>query len=183
LHRAEDLGLPVVVRLKDTLPQLHAAMRARFDRKPPQAVFQDGDDWVEVWGAADFDPWETLRWGTVRAIRYRQHKPDGRMFEADCLTNFSVRKLTSRGLYRIAKSRWEIDNQGFNDGKNRYGMEHIRHHQANSLLISWLLILLALVIERLYRLRYLHRGEHRVRSAMDLVGYFWLSLAGPIDSS
>jgi hypothetical protein len=45
------------------------------------------------------------------------------------------------------------------------------------------LILLALVIERLYRLRYLHRGEHRVRSAMDLVGYFWLSLAGPIDSS
>jgi len=183
LHQADDLGLPVVVRLKDNLPELHAAVRARFDGQPPQAVFQDGDDWVEVWDAEDFDPWETLRWGTVRAIRYRQHKPDERVFEADWLTNFSVRKLASPGLYRIAKSRWEIENQGFNDGKNRYGMEHIRHHQANSLLISWLLILLALVIERLYRLRYLHRGEHRVRSAMDLVGYFWLSLAGPIDSS
>ena len=38
------------------------------------------------------------------------------------------------------------------------------------------LILLAMVIERLYRLRYLHRGDHGVRSAMDLVTYLWLSL-------
>ena len=69
----------------------------------------------------------------------------------------------------MAKSRWEIENQGFNDGKNRYGMEHICHHEPNSILIVWLLILLALVIERLYRLRYLHRGEHGVRSAMESV--------------
>ena len=62
-------------------------------------------------------------------------------------------------------------------------MEHIRHHEPNSLLVCWLLILLALVIERLYRLRYLHRGDHGVRSAIDLVGYLWLSLCCPIDSS
>ena len=76
----------------------------------------------------------------------------------------------------MAKSRWEIENHGFNDGKNRYGMEHICHHEPNSILIVWLLIALALVIERLYRLRYLHRGDHGVRSAMDL---FHLSLADP----
>jgi hypothetical protein len=52
-------------------------VRARFDGQPPQAVFQDGDDWVEVWDAEDFDPWETLRWANVRALRYRQHKPTG----------------------------------------------------------------------------------------------------------
>jgi hypothetical protein len=117
LQQAEDLGLPVVVRLKDNLPALHAAVRACFEGQPPQAVFQDGDD--GVWDAEDFAPWETLRWATVRAIRYRQHKPDGRVFQADWLTNFSVRKLASRGLDRIAKSRWEIENQGFTDGKNR----------------------------------------------------------------
>jgi hypothetical protein len=55
-------------------------------------------------------------------------------------------------------------------------MEHICHHQANSILIVWLLIALALVIERLYRLRYLHRGSHDIRSAMDLFTYLWLSL-------
>ncbi len=42
----------------------------------------------------------------------------------------------------------ELENQGFN---NRYGMEHIRHHEPNSMLINWLLVALALVIERLYR--------------------------------
>jgi hypothetical protein len=60
-------------------------------------------------------------------------------------------------------------------------MEPIRHHQANRLRMSGRLIRLALVSERLYGLRCLHGGEPRVRSAMDLVGYFWLSLAGPID--
>ena len=65
-------------------------------------------------------------------------------------------KLGSLSFYRMAKSRWEIENQGFNDGKNRYGMEHICHHEPNSILIVWLLIVLAMVIERLYRLRYLH---------------------------
>ncbi|MEK7409441.1 MAG: hypothetical protein AAB225_30615 [Acidobacteriota bacterium] len=38
------------------------------------------------------------------------------VFEADWLTNFPKRKLNSLGLYRIGKSRWEIENQGFNGG-------------------------------------------------------------------
>ena len=58
---------------------------------------------------------------------------------------------------------------GFNDGKHRYGMEHICHHEPNSILIVWLLVLLALVIERLYRLRFLHRGDHAEVSARLLV--------------
>jgi hypothetical protein len=32
----------------------------------------------------------------------------------------------------MAKSRWEIENQGFNDAKNRYGFEHICHHERPS---------------------------------------------------
>jgi hypothetical protein len=55
-------------------------------------------------------------------------------------------------------------------------MEHICHHQANSILIVWLLIALALVMERLYRLRYLHRGNHGIRSAIELHDYLWLTL-------
>jgi len=176
LHTTEDVALPVVARLKENLPLLTAAVRARFDGQPPQAVFQEGDDRVEVWDADDFDPWETLRWPTVRVLRYRQHKRDGTVIEAEWLTDFSTSKLGSLSFYRMAKSRWQIENQGFNDGKNRYGMEHICHHEPNSILIVWLLILLALVIERLYRLRYLHRGDHDIRSAMDLFTFLWLTL-------
>jgi hypothetical protein len=176
LHTAGAVGLPVVARVKENLPLLAAAVRARFDGQPPQAVFQEGDDRVEVWDADDFDPWETLDWPTVRVLRYRQHKRDGTVIQAEWLTDFPIPKLGSLSFYRMAKSRWEIENRGFNDGKNRYGMEHICHHESNSILIVWLLIALALVIERLYRLRYLHRGEHGIRSAMELWTYLWLTL-------
>ena len=179
LHVAGDLGLPVVARLKGNLPELSQAAQARFTPIPPTATFPVGPDHVEIWDADDFDPWETLRWKTVRVLRYRQHKPDGTVVEAYWLTDLPTGRVGSRALYAIAKSRWEIENQGFNDAKTRYGLEHIRHHQANSVLISWLLIALALTIERLYRLRYLHRGQHPVYPAVTLVRLLWLSLGSP----
>jgi hypothetical protein len=162
LHLAGDLGLRVVTRLKANLPELFAAAELRFRRQAPTAVFREGGDHVEVWDADDFDPWESLRRETVR-----------------------VCQVSSRTLFRLAKARWEIENEGFNDTKNRYGLEHICHHEAHSLLITWLLVALALTIERLYRLRYLHRGLHHPREAVGLLRLLWLSLSAPrpIDSS
>jgi hypothetical protein len=179
LHTAGELGLRVVARLKDHLPELLAAAQKRFPAGPPATVFQYGADRVEVWDAEDFDPWQTLDWKTVRVFFYRQHKPDGKAVEAYWLTNFASSTVGSQSLFRMAKSRWEIENQGFNDAKSRHGLEHICHHHANSLLIGWLLTMLALSIERLYRLRYLHRGKHRVRSSAQLVLLLWLSLSRP----
>lgn len=176
LHTAAALGLPVVARLKGNLPELSAAVEQRFRQPPPTHVYAEGADRVELWDADDFDPWETLNWKTVRVIRYRQQKPDGTVITADWLTNLTPGKAGSLSLYRMAKSRWEIENQGFNDAKNRYGINHICHHHANSILLNWLLTFLAIVIERLYRIRYLHRGHHPVRSAQQLWRELWLSL-------
>jgi hypothetical protein len=105
-------GLPVVARLKENLPLLAAAMRARFDDQPPHAVFQEGQERVEVWDYAHFDSWETLDWPEVRVLCYRQHKSDGSVIQAEWLTNFPVAKPGSLSLYRVAKSRWEIENRG-----------------------------------------------------------------------
>ncbi len=174
-----DLGLPVIVRLKDNLPELLAAARKRFHGQAPQQAFRQGEDRIEIWDADDFDPWEALRWETVRVIFYRQHKPDGRVFEAYWLTDFPSRRVGSREIFRLAKSRWEIENQGFNDAKNRYGFEHICHHEPHSLLAVWLLTCLALIVERLYRVRHLHRGTHPVRTAIDLLRLLQLSLSAP----
>ena len=179
LHVCDELGLPVVARLKENLPELSAAVEKRFSAQRPHRVLIDGKTRIEIWDADNFDPWETLQWETVRVLRYRQHKPDGTVVQADWFTNFSKRKVVSLALYRMAKSRWEIENQGFNDCKSYQGLEHICHHHPNSLLLGWLLTLLALVISRLYRLRYLHRGTHKVISACDLVRLLWLDLGGP----
>jgi hypothetical protein len=178
LHACDDLGLPVVARLKGNLPDLHQAAKKRFSRQPAK-LSRWGRDRIEVWDADDFDPWESLRWPTVRVLYYRQHKPDGTVIEAYWLTNLSPQRVSTRSLFRMAKSRWEIENQGFNDAKSRHGLEHICHHHANSLLIGWLLTMLALTVERLYRIRYLHRGKHPVPSSAQLLLLLWLSLSRP----
>jgi hypothetical protein len=41
----------------------------------------------------------------------------------------------------------------------------------------WLLICLGLTLERLYRLRYLHRGTHPVRTAIELFRLLQLALS------
>jgi hypothetical protein len=71
-------------------------------------------------------------------------------------------------------------NQGFNDFKNRYGLEHICYHHEGSLLLLWLLTCSGLTLERLYRLRYLHRGSHLVRTGIDLLRLLRLSLSLPV---
>jgi len=179
LHVAGDLGLSVVARLKGNLPELWAAAQQRFRFQRPKRVFRHGPDRVELWDADDFDPWENLRWETVRVLFYRQQKPDGEVTEAFWLTDAPIEQVSSRVLYHRAKSRWEIENQGFNDAKNRHGLGHICHHHRNSLLIVWLLTSLALTIERLYRLRYLRRGTHPLRTAAEFVYVLWLSLSRP----
>jgi hypothetical protein len=179
LHAAGDLGLHAVVRLKGSLPELQAQAEARFGPSPPSRVAQIDGDTVELWDADDFDPWDALRWPTVRVLRYRQHKPDGTVFQADWLTDYPSHEVSSHALYRMAKSRWGIENQGFNVNKTHHAMEHVSHHHANSLLLQWLLLLLALMIERLYRLRYLHRGTHPALSAIELVRRLRLTLGPP----
>lgn len=183
LHLAGDLGLPVVARLKANLPELWTAAQRRFAGQPPKLTFHHGRDRIELWDAEDFDPWESLRWETVRVLFYRQQKPDGEVIEAFWLTDSPLEKVSSRVLYHRAKSRWEIENQGFNDAKNRHGLGHVCHHHPNSLLIVWLLTSLALTIERLYRLRYLRRGTHPVRTAVDFVHLLWLSLSRPVPAN
>jgi len=186
LHLAEQLGLGVIVRLKANLPTLLAEARQRLGYDPAPHVFGDGTDRVELWERDDFQPWDGLEWPRLRVLFYRQHKPDGQVIEAYWLTNLSCQRVSARSLYRLAKSRWEIENQGFNDAKNRYGFEHICRHHPNALLAIWLLTLLAITAERLYRLRYLRRGSHRLRSAAELCRLFWLSLSAPppiLDSS
>jgi hypothetical protein len=179
LNTATELGLYAVARLKDNLPHLFEAAQRYFASRPPAYTFPHGADRIELWDAEGFPAWEGLNWERVRVLRYRQYKPDGRIIEAYWLTSFPLKLCGSRALFDLAKSRWEIENHGFNDGKTRHGMEHIRHHHANSLLIDWLLIGLALLIERLFRLRFLHRGTSTPLSAQTFVTHLWLSFALP----
>lgn len=176
LHLADSLGLYSVVRLNELHPGLLREAEERFAEQRPIESFKLGNDHIEIWDAADFDAWRSLDWPWLRIVRYRQIAPDASLTEAYWITNIPPEHAGARTIFSLAKSRWEIENQGFNDAKNRYGLTHIRHHHANSLQASRLLLCLALTIERLYRLRYLHRGDHAPYRAAELHTILWISL-------
>jgi hypothetical protein len=186
IHGAQGLGLAVVIALKDNLPELYHAARDRFEDTPAHQRFDYEKGVVELWDADDFEPWEGLGWPAVRVLRYRHVRADGKIFDAYWLTSFGVKQVGSKALFRMAKSRWGIENQGFNDAKNRYGLKHIPHHEPNSVRIHTLLVFLAMCVERLYRLRNLRRGGRPPLSAIELLHRLWLSLGpgfGPYDTS
>lgn len=179
LHRVGKLGLRVVARLKANLPELYGAAQQRFQSQPPHREIVFGRDRVELWDNGDFDPWETLEWKSVRVVRYRQHKPNGEVHEAYWLTDYPSHWASTETIFRIAKSRWEIENEGFNEAKTYHGLEHIPHHDASCLLIFWLVICFALTIERLYRLRFLRRGTHEPPTAIEFTRALWIALGSP----
>lgn len=179
LHLCDRLRLPVVARLTEKLPDLFEEARKRFVGCPPTAVYQVRRERVEIWEAEDCPPWEGLDWPWVRVIRYRQYRRKGDIVEAFWLTNFTRRQVGSLALYQICKSRWQIENRFFNEGKNLYGLTHIAHHHARSVVVDTLLACLALCLERLYRLRHLHRGTHPPYAAQELCRLFWLVLGTP----
>jgi hypothetical protein len=176
LNEVTGLGLHAVVRLKDNLPDLHSRATARFAGRAPDATVEHRGETVELWDDETFAPWEGLEWSFVRVLRYRHRSAKGEIVDAYWLTSFPKSTISSAALFRLAKSRWEIENQGFNEAKTWHGLEHICHHDANAVLVGWLLLLLAMVIERLYRHCHLHRGTHPRMTAADLVTHLLLAL-------
>jgi hypothetical protein len=112
-------------------------------------------------------------------LPYRQHRKKGEVVEACWLTNFPMKRVGSLALYRIVKSRW------LNDAKTLYHLDHTAHHPAHAVVVDTLLLCLSIGMERLYRLRYLHRGSHRTYTAAEFHVLFWPTLARliPYDTS
>jgi hypothetical protein len=173
---ALSLGLDVVVGLSENMPDLLANARAHFAGRPPDDEIQHRNERVELWDAEDVEASQTLPWPSVRVLYYRRHRRNGDIVEGHCFTTFSRRAVGTRALFAMRSARWEIENETFNDLKNRYGLEHIPHHEPNSLLLHVLLTCLAVCTERLYRQRYLHRGTHPPLSAIELFRLLWLHL-------
>jgi len=104
---------------------------------------------------------------------------DGTVVEAYWLTDFPSSQVGPRSLFAMAKSRWEIEKPRFQRSQKpswpRTYLSSPCQQSADHLAAACL----ALTIERLYRLRYLHRGSHPWRSSAELVLALWVNLFRP----
>ncbi|MBK8096966.1 MAG: hypothetical protein IPK26_07660 [Planctomycetes bacterium] len=125
LNLVQEVGLHAIVRLKKNLPDLFGRAQVRFNSRPPDQTFEHRGERVEIWDEGGFQPWEGLNWRQVRVIRYLQYRAGKTTIEAYWLTDYPMDEVSSQALFKMAKSRWEIENEGFNEAKTRHGMEHL----------------------------------------------------------
>jgi hypothetical protein len=59
-------------------------------------------------------------------------------------TTISLEQVGTKDLVEVGHSRWDIENQGFNEGVNHYQIDHVYHHEPNAMVVLFLLAMLAM---------------------------------------
>src|SRR5206468_12417201 len=118
--------------------------------------------------SAEFGSLDQLALGDLASNFLPEDQAGGHVVAGLLVNGFFIPGGDFQAFVGMAKSRWEIENQGFNEAKNLHGLEHLCHHHPNSMLVVWLLTALAMTVDRLYRHRYLHRGTHRILTPIAL---------------
>jgi hypothetical protein len=157
LRAAGEVGLLVVARLKPNLPRMVGGGPDAVPGNTARLERRDRPGAGRPVGCGGFRPLGDVALGQCAGPAL----PAGqaRWAQRGCVLadRLPLGGDQHRGTLPDGQEPLGDENQGFNDEKTRYGLEHLAHRQPNSVLLGWLLTVLALTIERLYRLPYLRR--------------------------
>lgn len=67
-------------------------------------------------------------------------------------TTLSAQKAGTKDVVDVGRSRWDIENRGFNEGATDYQIDHVYRHDLNAMVVILLLAMLAMnLFEVFYR--------------------------------
>lgn len=88
---------------------------------------------------------------TVNLMEVKLKSEDEKRKEFVFITNVKVTKKNAERLITVGRSRWKIENQGFNQQKNsRYQIEHANSHDYTAMKNHYLLVQITDIIWQLY---------------------------------
>ena len=88
---------------------------------------------------------------TVNLLETKLKTEDGKRREYVFITDLKITKKNVEKLIAAGRSRWKIENQGFNQQKNiRYHIEHVNSHDYTALKNHYLLVQITDMIVQLY---------------------------------
>jgi hypothetical protein len=88
---------------------------------------------------------------TLNLIEAKIDTEDGKSKQYLFITNIKVTKRNAERLIAAGRSRWKIENQGFNNQKNiRYHIEHANSHNYTAMKNHYLLTQIADILVQLY---------------------------------
>ena len=118
---------------------------------PPSSVFDRGRVHCQCWDLEGFGTWPqcAVKPRVVRSEETRQvrRQLDKKMETCESqwawVTTLPSTMALTRAVVSLGHSRWDIENQGFNELVNRWHADHIYRHEPTAILALWLLTMLA----------------------------------------
>lgn len=166
------LGKDVLTVLKDERRNLLQDAWGLFEHMEPIQT-QDGRGQRCTWDADGFRSWPSLD-RPVRVVRSletttvrRQLDEQEETLVSDWMwvTTLSSSRASTRAVVDLGHSRWNIENQGFNEAVNQWHSDHVYKHDPTAILAFWLLTMLVINVFRVFYLRNL-RPQRRQDSSM-----------------
>lgn len=105
----------------------------------------------QCWDVHDLTSWPQVG-RPVRVVRSLETTPVERQLTREIeertsewfwVTTLSGEKANVRAVVELGHQRWDIENQGFNETTNRWHADHVYKHDADAMLVFWLLCMLA----------------------------------------
>ncbi len=158
-HAVLAMGKDVLVVLKQEERELHRDAQALCDMQSPQ-IFRrkDGKVHVACWDIEDLTSWSSLG-RPVRVVCTLETRTIRRQLDGELedetnewmwVTTLSRARASSRALVDLGHARWDIENQGFNEAVNHWGLDHVYRHDAHAMRAILLLGFLAMNVMRAF---------------------------------
>jgi hypothetical protein len=149
-NHVKSRGKDVLAVLKDEQRDLLQDARSLCTQIKPQ-VMQVYHRRCCVWDIEELKTWPQCHY-PVRVVRsdetgqvIRQLTKQMEKTGSDWMwvTTLSQWQAPTEAAVRIGHSRWLVENQGFNELVTRWHANHVYRHEANAILVFWLLTMLA----------------------------------------
>lgn len=144
-------GKKIVCVIKDERRELIVDAREIFDTQQPY-VITDNKNRYERWDEEDFTSWSQLGF-PIRVVRSKEIKWKGKQqTTSDWLwaTTLSKNDALTDIVCQIGHSRWDIENQGFNEAVTFYNIDHCFAHHPNAIEAVILIYLIVYIVHKAF---------------------------------
>lgn len=182
----------VIVVLKDERRELLKDAEALFAGQRPTCISKTAGVCTEYWDAEGFLSWTQVR-QPLRVVMMRQTTIVRRQLTGEIeenvstwvwATTLSSHRASTKVVAQLGRSRWHIENQGFNELVNHWGADYFYKHDSNAILNFWLMTMIAYNLFRAFYLRNLkpalRKGKTMLHFARMILADLYGDLAGLI---
>jgi hypothetical protein len=141
----------VITVLKQEQRDLFQHAEQFFADSGPSGEYTTGGTRIKVWDGCGFVSWSQVN-EKVRVVKTEETTRVTRQLDGKTetiksswmwVTTLSPVRAGAKEVVQIGHSRWNVENQGFNELANQWHSDHVYKHSSGAILNFWLMTLLA----------------------------------------